>query len=63
MTGVRWLAKLPEYWLEPEAWFEAMPIDDGYADLGASIAMLSRCGLNYPEIRLRMTVRLTVRGE
>lgn len=47
MTGVRWLDKLPEYWLEPAAWFEATPMDDGYADFGASIAMLLRCGLYY----------------
>lgn len=40
MTGVGWLARVLEYWLEEEAWFEAIPIDDGYEDLEASMAML-----------------------
>lgn len=40
MTGVRWVAKVLEYWLDEEAWFEPIPIDDGYEDLEASMAMV-----------------------
>lgn len=29
MTGVRWVAKVLEYWLDEEGWFEPIPIDDG----------------------------------
>lgn len=38
---------VPEYWLEADAWFEAIPIEDGYDDLGASMAMLCYCRLDY----------------
>ena len=40
MTGVRWLAKVLEYWLEDEAWVDPIPMDDGYEDLEASMAMV-----------------------
>ena len=49
MTGVRWVARVLEYWLEEEAWFEPIPIDDGYGVLDASMAMVFLEILNHCE--------------